>query len=101
MNPETEGKALVALIISLIAFGFGSGAGIVMGINQDSISTSIVNNSSQEMPLIPNTNNANINKEPQTNTTVTTNDEVYTEPSTPDNNNPSNQGNTTFHNGTP
>ena len=35
MRPETEGKIIVALIISLIAFGCGSGVGIVIGISQN------------------------------------------------------------------
>lgn len=35
MSPETEGKIMVALIISLIAFGFGSGVGIVIGISEN------------------------------------------------------------------
>jgi hypothetical protein len=35
MRPETEGKIIVGLIISLIAFGCGSGVGIVIGISQN------------------------------------------------------------------
>lgn len=51
MNPETEGKILVTLIISLIAFGCGSGVGIVLGISQNnSLSPTKLNISQQEVP---------------------------------------------------
>jgi hypothetical protein len=54
MNSETEGKILVTLIISLIAFGCGSGAGIVLGISQnDSLSPTKLNLSQQNVPQYP------------------------------------------------
>jgi hypothetical protein len=31
MRPETKGKATAALVISLLAFGFGTGAGMLTG----------------------------------------------------------------------
>jgi hypothetical protein len=81
MKPETEAKAIVALIISLIAFGCGSGAGIVMGFNQNDTSI-IKNNTTPEMPQIQTTQNTDITQtQPQTNTTSNTKEEVYEEPS--------------------
>jgi len=104
MNPETEGKALVALVISLIAFGFGSGAEMVAGIGLNNNSTPIVNNSTQEMPQIPSSNNVSISQESQSNTNTTNNDVTYTEPSTSDdgdnNKQPSNPGNSTKNDST-
>lgn len=81
MKPETEAKAIIALIISLIAFGCGSGAGIVMGFNQNDTSI-IKNNTTPEMPQIQTTQNTDITQtQPQTNTTSNTNEEVYEEDS--------------------
>jgi hypothetical protein len=80
MRPETEAKAIIALIISLIAFGFGSGAGIVMGFNQNDTSI-IKNKTTPEMPQIQTTQNTDITQtQPQINTTSNTNEEVYEEP---------------------
>ncbi|MGC9516350.1 MAG: hypothetical protein ACP5C3_01470 [Methanomicrobiales archaeon] len=39
MRPETEGKIMVAFIISLIAFSCGSGVGIVIGLSQNDSSS--------------------------------------------------------------
>lgn len=93
MKPETEAKAIVALIISLIAFGFGSGAGIVIGFNQNGTSI-ITNNTTPEMPQIQTTQNTDINQ-PQTNSnsTPSTNEEVYEEPSNTQQNSSSNVDN--------
>ncbi|MGZ7070582.1 MAG: hypothetical protein ACXVHS_09820 [Methanobacterium sp.] len=66
MRPETEAKALIALIISLIAFGCGSGAGIVMGLSQNDTSNTTKVNNSTEMPQIQSTKNVNTHTEPQT-----------------------------------
>lgn len=81
MKPETEAKAIIALIISLIAFGCGSGAGIVMGLSQnDTPNTTKVNNT-QEMPQIQSTKNVNTHTEPQitTNPDNTNSESVYIE----------------------
>ncbi|MBI5680813.1 MAG: hypothetical protein HZC47_07975 [Methanobacterium sp.] len=66
MKPETEAKAIVALIISLIAFGCGSGAGIVMGLSTNDMNNLTKVNTSQEMPQIQTTKNVNIETQPQT-----------------------------------
>jgi hypothetical protein len=47
MRPETEGKIIVGLIISLIAFGCGSGVGIVIGISQNDTNSPFSLNYSQ------------------------------------------------------
>jgi hypothetical protein len=65
MKPETEAKAIIAFIIALIAFGCGSGAGIVMGLSQNDASNTTKVNNTQELPQIQNTKNVNINTEPQ------------------------------------
>jgi hypothetical protein len=92
MKPETEAKAVIALIISLIAFGCGSGAGIVMGLSQNDIPNATkVNNTTKEMPQIQSTKNVNPNTEQQTvsNPDNTSSQSVYIE--SPSNNNSSNQ----------
>jgi hypothetical protein len=53
MRPETEGKIMVVLIISLIAFGCGSGVGIVIGISQNDTSSPFSLNYSQDDPQFP------------------------------------------------
>lgn len=62
MSPETEGKIMVAMIISLIAFGLGSGVGIVIGISQNDTSSPFSLNftpvQNPQMPvIIPETTN--------------------------------------------
>lgn len=53
MSPETEGKIMVALIISLIAFGFGSGVGIVIAISQNDTTSPFSLNFTEENPQMP------------------------------------------------
>ncbi len=54
MRPETEGKIMVVLIISLIGFGCGSGMGIVIGISQnDSSSPFSLNYTQPDDPQFP------------------------------------------------
>lgn len=84
MKPETEAKAIIALIISLIAFGCGSGAGIVMGLSQnDALNTTKINNTqeAQELPQIQTTKNVNTPAKPQTATDQdnTNSESVYIE----------------------
>lgn len=81
MKPETEAKAIIALIISLIAFGCGSGAGIVMGLSQNDIPNATNVNNTQEMPQIQTTKNVNPHTEQQTPTTPdnTNSESVYIE----------------------
>ena len=65
MNPETEAKAIIALIISLVAFGCGSGAGIVMGLSQNNTTNSTMTNNTQDLPQIQSTKNVDINTQQQ------------------------------------
>ena len=68
MKPETEAKAIIGLIIALIAFGVGSGAGIVMALGQNDTSNTTHVTTNQESPQIPSTKNVNIQTQPQTTT---------------------------------
>lgn len=82
MKPETEAKALIGLIISLIAFGCGSGAGIVMGLSQNDIPNSTKVQNATDMPQIQTTKNVNIQSQPQTqpkNNTNNSKETVYVE----------------------
>ncbi len=78
MNPETEAKAIIALIISLIAFGFGSGAGIVMALQNDTLNSTQISNT-KDIPQIPSTKNVNIQTTPQTNSDYTGSESTYTD----------------------
>jgi len=82
MKPETEAKAIIALIISLIAFGCGSGAGIVMGLSPNDTQNTSKVNSSQEMPPIQSTKNVDTNTQVQTDSNqdnTTSSQPVYVE----------------------
>jgi len=92
MKPETEAKAIIALIISLIAFGCGLGVGIVMVLSQnDALNTTKINNTSeaQEFPQIQITKNMNTPAESQTTTSQdnTNSESVYIENREPSGNN--------------
>lgn len=89
MKPETEAKAIIALIISLIAFGCGSGAGIVMGLSQNDTQNISKANNTQEMPPIPSTKNVDTNTQVQSNSNPedTSSQPVYVENKTPKSNN--------------
>jgi len=100
MNPETEAKAIIALIISLVAFGCGSGAGIVMGLTQNNVTNATQLNNTHDMPQIQSTKNVNINQTPQTTSNpgnTNTQQEYVTNNSQKnnDNNNNVNNNNTT------
>ena len=92
MKPETEAKAIIALIISLIAFGFGSGAGIVMALNQNDTTNSTQISNNQDIPQIPSTKNVNIQTTPQTNSDYTGPESTYTNNGGSDTNNDSTDG---------
>jgi hypothetical protein len=67
MKPETEGKIVVALIVSLIAFGFGSASGIFMNISKNSLSSIQFSSNNQEIPplvLTPNPSNIQNTEQP-------------------------------------
>lgn len=94
MRPETEGKIMVALIISLIAFGCGSGVGIVIGISQNDTSSPFSLNYTQQNPQLP-TSNTTYTEPVETSTSSQDNsdsEEVYVEK----NNN--NQNNNNYNN---
>ncbi|WP_414468837.1 hypothetical protein [Methanobacterium sp. ACI-7] len=95
MKPETEAKAVIALIISLIAFGCGSGAGIVMGLSQNDTPNSTNLTNPQEIPQIQTTKNVNTHSEPQTPSASnnTNSESVYIE-NNKDSSNSNNSGNT-------
>ncbi|MCK9151625.1 hypothetical protein [Methanobacterium alcaliphilum] len=80
MRPETEGKIMVALIISLIAFGCGSGVGIVIGISQNDTSSPFSLNYTQQNPQLP-TSNISYTEPAKTTTSQDNQDseEVYVE----------------------
>ncbi len=90
MSPETEGKIMVALIISLIAFGFGSGVGIVIGISQNDTSSPFSLNYTTEdqnpqMPvIIPESTDFQQREETRSSQNNYRSEEVYI-PTTPDN----------------
>lgn len=101
MKPETEAKAIIALIISLIAFGCGSGAGIVMGLTQNNIPNSTKVNNSSDLPPIQSTKNVNTHTEPQisSNQDDTSSQSVYVQNKSSNGNN-NNQNTNTSTNGT-
>jgi len=67
MREDIKGKAAVALVVSLIAFGCGTGASIFVGLGLNNIEyPSFSINSSSELPVIYNVKNTT-----KTNTTTT------------------------------
>ena len=99
MKEELKGKAAVALIISLIAFGCGTGASMFSGLNFDKTNSSGLNiTTPSQLPVVYNVKNTTTpNTTTNTQSPVQTpssssSDTVYTEPTT----NPTNsQTNTT------
>ncbi|MEN4007300.1 MAG: hypothetical protein PQ964_08110 [Methanobacteriaceae archaeon] len=78
MRPETEAKVIIALVISLIAFGCGLGAGIIMGLSQNNTLNATNINITQRVPVLPQiTRNVNIPAEPQN---ITDQDNIDPEP---------------------
>lgn len=69
MKAETQGKLMVAMVISLLAFGFGTGTILVTGHYQDKNSSTTLNVTKQgDFPYI--TNNRNyINNTPSSSST--------------------------------
>jgi len=97
MRPETEGKIMVAFVISLIAFSCGSGVGIVIGLSQNDSSSPFSLNFTENKdpdlpPITPNqVTTENTQSKPSTGTNY---QEVYVEnPKKPANNNNNNQQN--------
>jgi predicted membrane-bound mannosyltransferase len=106
MRAEIKAKAAVALVISLIAFGCGTGASIFTGFGLNDLNySSFTNNSSSDFPVIYNVQNTSKNTTSNTPSTVQTSSssssqDVYEE-NTPSNNQDNQQStNTTDTNGT-
>ncbi|MCQ8904301.1 MAG: hypothetical protein NQU45_01085 [Methanothermobacter sp.] len=59
MRPETEAKIIVSFLISLIAFGCGSGLGIAIGLSGGDITSVGINNTSSNdnVQLTPSSTN--------------------------------------------
>jgi len=96
MKEELKGKAAVALIISLIAFGCGTGASMFSGLNFDKTNSSGLNISTpSQLPVVYNVKNTTPNTTTNTQSSVQTpsspsSDTVYTEPTTPSTNSQTN-----------
>lgn len=59
MNPETQGKLMVAMIISVLAFGFGTTAVLLTGHYQNINTVSTLNTTQQsDFPVVPNNQNS-------------------------------------------
>ncbi len=105
MNPEIKGKAAVALVISLIAFGFGTGASIFTDFSfYKPQNTNFSIKEPGDLPVVYNVKNSS-------NTNTTTNSppieqtsnsqDVYEEPTTTPNNNQNTGNQTSNQNTTP
>lgn len=81
MRAEIKAKATVALIISLIAFGCGTGASIFSGLHINDINySSFSNNTSSELPIIYNIKNTSNNtSNPSIQTSTSSSQDVYEE----------------------
>ena len=101
MNPETQGKLMVAMLVSILAFGTGTGTVLVTGLNHNQNALNFINNTKQsELPVIPNMNQnrQNIydqNTEQNDQFTGETNGQSNGQTNTNNNNNPSNNNNNT------
>jgi hypothetical protein len=85
MKPETKARAVVSLLVSLLAFTLASGVGVFLGLGNTTTELPDLNlTQSGELPTIWNSNNATTTT--QTNTTVPSTqqpqEEVYEEPPT-------------------
>jgi hypothetical protein len=90
MRAELKAKAVVALVISLIAFGCGTGTSILTGlVSNDNNYSSYNLNTSTELPIIYNIKNTSTNtSSPSTvQTSPSNNQEVYEEDTNTNNQN--------------
>ena len=53
MKPELKGRIAVGLVISLIAFGFGTAADIVVGSNNNTSQTLNLTQQQEDLPSLP------------------------------------------------
>ncbi len=103
MKEELKGKAAVALIISLIAFGCGTGASMFSGLNLDKTNSTGLNISTpSQLPVVYNVKNTtnpntttNTQSNVQTPSSSSSSDTVYTEPTTPSTNSQTNTSSNT------
>lgn len=90
MKPETKARAVVSLLVSLLAFTMASGVGAFLGLGNTTTEMPDLNlTQSGDLPTIWNSNNATTTAPTNNTATVTQQpqEEVYQEPS-------SNNGNT-------
>ncbi len=59
MKPELQGKLMVAMLVSVLAFGFGTGTILVTGQYQALNTTTFDTNTPDLPPIYTNTNNMN------------------------------------------
>ena len=99
MREELKGKAAVALVISLIAFGFGTGASLFTGFNLKNTEYPGLNISTpSDLPIVYNVKNTttpntttNTQSTVQTPTSSSSTEDVYQEPTTNPTNSQTNQ----------
>lgn len=80
MKPELKGKIVVSLVVSMFAFIFGTGAGIMVGFTPIN-STLQLNNTTGELPSLPYSTTNTIGNSADNNTVLdnSNNDQVYVE----------------------
>jgi hypothetical protein len=79
MKPEIQGRLMVAMFVSIIAFGFGTGTILITGQLPNLDSTNMFNNTqNSDLPVIYDTNQNNMD----TSDTPSTPDTPSTTPST-------------------
>jgi hypothetical protein len=89
MKAEIKGRITVALVISLIAFGFGTGADIIIGSNNNSSQILNLSQGQEDLPSLPaSTTTKNVTQ--SQNAQYTPSQQVYVE-----NNNQNSQGKST------
>ena len=80
MKPELKGKIVVSLVVSMFAFIFGTGAGIMVGYTPIN-DTLQLNNTTGELPSLPYSTTNTIGNSADNNTVLdnSNNDQVYVE----------------------
>lgn len=102
MKPETQGKLMVAMLVSLLAFGFGTGTILLTGQYQTSNPTTSFNTTKQsDLPVIPNSNQNKVDTTTPSTPSTSNNPSTPSTPTDSDsgqsnqNNNPGSSNNTT------
>jgi hypothetical protein len=81
MNPELQGKLMVAMLISILAFGMGTAAVLISGQYKNINTISTMNTTKQsDFPVVPSSTQNNLNSS-------------SSQPSNTTNNNPINNNN--------